>query len=103
LLRASEAPSKVRGALAGFFPKLFARKSNGARNPACSANSARALPDGNRQLPESSHSIGIPDNGIRGMPNLLPALRLAETDGFWLLLMPVVLPAYQFGKLGGFH
>src|SRR5580704_162199 len=45
------------------FGELFrnpsARNSSGARNPACSANSARALPEGSRQLPESSHSTGI--------------------------------------------
>ena len=93
------------------FTKLLtsrsARNNRGARNPACSANSASALPDGNRQLPASNHSTGI-----WGMLNFVKSrdaalrsstLRVADPVGFWLLLMPVALPAFNFGQLGGFH
>jgi hypothetical protein len=79
-------------------------KSGGAKKPACNANSAKALPEGNRQLPASSHSIGIPDTGIPdiGIPDIgitgseipdiasLPAIRrLVELSRFNLVLMPL--------------
>jgi hypothetical protein len=53
-------PGTGTGAALGFrFRKLGVPSINGARNPACNANSANFFPDGNRQLIGSIHSMGI--------------------------------------------
>jgi len=81
-LRLSCAEFGEFGSNGTFFFTLGPLKISGAKNPACKANSARAFPDGRRQLIGSIHSIGSggippvdfrePIPGFRG--DELPAL-----------------------------
>jgi hypothetical protein len=62
------------------FLKAGVPNISGAKNPACNANSASALPEGKRQLIGSIHSIGIV--GIR-MGGLRRPAPLPRWLAFW--------------------
>ncbi|HEV2199447.1 MAG TPA: hypothetical protein VGR73_06485 [Bryobacteraceae bacterium] len=82
-----------------FFFNLGPFKIRGARKPACNANSAKAFPDGSRQLIGSIHSIGrwgmLPDVRFR------PALGLSGPSFSDFILY--CYSHYSFDRIGGFH
>jgi hypothetical protein len=70
---------------------------NGAKKPACKANSASAFPEGRRQLMGSIHSMGR--CGIAWDERFRPAAALRA------LGIPFIsgTPLIYFGGIGGFH
>jgi hypothetical protein len=80
------------------FAFFFAGPLNisGARNPACNANSAKAFPDGSRQLIGSIHSMGIGE--IRMLE--CPRRPTPNPPGFCAF---IVCSTDYFGQFGVFH
>jgi hypothetical protein len=82
-----------------FFLKFGVPISRGAKNPAWSANSANAFPDGNLQLIGSIHSMGICGIRTGGVRRPTPLGWLA-LGGF---IRFSVYSYYYFGRVGAFH